>query len=307
MLKQFFKRLPAMGSSIVTPHLSYPFSPSVTMTPSFNQHRMPFQARLMHTPVFVKPYEHLNGTEHYVPTEKYIDEKLAQFLKGNSRFASQLEFKRYQGKELTYLDDSTLENEHRNWHYEQVHHFDIFDINRTLPDMEQGFFIEEGPRVHRCHLIEHTKTSTILGAIYFTVDVKNRTAYVNLIQTDNALRHNSLGKVLMHSAIYISLMYYCSQVLLVAVGNSQGFYEKMGFERRAKDTNDRYKLDFLDLSFESEAKFLSSFASIAPQCSIESLIEEVRMLHPINTKLVASPREIKEFIEERSLMTPFKP
>lgn len=306
MLKQFFRRLPAISGTIVPPLLSNPFSPCVTLTPAFSQHRTFLLNRRFYTQVSSKPYEHLNGSEHCVPTEAHIDKKLSELLNGNDRFKL-FNIKRYQGKELTHLQDSTHENEHRDWHYEQVHRLDLFDAMRTLPDMENGFMLEAGPRIHRCLLLEHSKNKMIVGAIYFTVDVKNRVAYFNLLQTENAFANNGLGKVLMHSAIYISLLYYCSKIMLVSTRNTIGFYEKMGFEKRGKDTQDHYKLDFLDLSFESEAKFLHSFASVAPLCPIDRMIEEVRMLHPLNTKFVATPQEVQEFIEERSLIAPLRP
>lgn len=251
-------------------------------------------------PFSQRAFERLPNSDHFVPTEKTIDEKMQQLMK--SPFAARFEFQRYQGQPLGHLDPVTPQTLLRNHHFEAVHRFNMFDCNRILPNMEAGFVIKIQPDlIDRCHLIVDRNSQQILGAIFFTIDLRNRIAYFQLLEVDKRYQKQHLGKLLIHSAIYISLLYHCSRVDLVSMGYTTSFYEKCGFTKANNNEKGLYELNFLNLRADNSQPFLESFKCVSSLCDIEQRIEDVRTLHPIDQTYVPTATAIGEFIKRWDL------
>ena len=251
-------------------------------------------------PFSQRAFERLPHTDHFVPTEKTIDEKMQQLMQ--SPFAARFEFQRYQGQPLSHLDAVTPQSLHRNHHFEAVHRFTMFDVNRILPNMEAGFVVKVQPDlVDRCHLIVDKQSQHILGAIFFTIDLRNRIAYFQLLEVDKRYQKQHLGKLLIHSALYISLLYHCSRVNLVSMGHTKSFYEKCGFTKTNNNEKGHYELNFLNLNDDNKEQFIESFTSVSPAGDIEQRIEDVRTLHPIDQTYVPTAAAIGAFIQKWDL------
>ncbi|MGE3317985.1 MAG: GNAT family N-acetyltransferase [Candidatus Berkiella sp.] len=304
MLIQFMQRARTLRGPIARTLLSQTGHTAFHgVTPSFNHQRTTTVLRNFQTQARNPNYMRLPDFEHCVPSENYIDDRLADFLAG-TRFASSVQFERYQGQQLTQ-PEVTPENQHRDQHYHQVHRFHMFKHNPILPNMEQGFVLNIVPdRVSRCHMAVDNDTGEVLGAIYFTINLELRVAFFQLVQVDSKLKQEGLGKLLMHSAIYVCLMYHCSSISLISMKRVIGFYENMGFVKSQENPNrDRYELDLLNGTTEQHELFLRSFNSTAPHIGIQNLIAELRQLHP-NPDLVPAPQAIFDFVERKQEVNP---
>lgn len=249
------------------------------ITPAFEFQRRSPQSRAFST----NAYERFGSSEHWVPSEKLIDDHIAQLL-ARFNLASQIAIHRYQGQAQPYLADITPLSQHRDQHYCQVHRLPLFRTYHSLPDMENGVDIQHDPDlVNRCLVLTHKNTQIILGAVYFTIDLHSRHCHLQLIQIDRQLQKKNLGKLLMHCAVNVALLYYCSMIRLTSTDNAVPFYEQMGFQPRADGTRNQYALDFIRWPNDIRLRYLASLNSVLPNSHIMDLIEEVRSLYPTPT------------------------
>lgn len=270
-------------------------SSMLRIMPAFEKQRTIAPSRAFST----HAYEQFGSSKHWVPSEKLIDDQIAQVL-ARFNLAPQIAIHRYQGKPQSRLTAITPLSQHRDRHYCQVHRLPLFQTYHSLPNMENGVDIQQDPDlINRCLVLTHKHDDIILGAVYFTIDLQSRYCYLHLIQIDSTLQNKNLGKLLTHCVVNIALLYYCSMVGLTSKESAIHFYEQMGFQPKADGRQNQYVLDFIHWPDETRDKYIASFNSVSPGGQIESLLEQVKLLYP--TASMPSQQAIDQFVNRAKI------
>ncbi len=205
-------------------------------------------------------------TGYTVPRERLIKQKLTKFLEPVHK-TQNVHIRGYQGQKFESTEPPTLLEIIRNTDYESVHKLGVFSLPHTIADMNNGHITDYTQKhIHRCLTIENA--TGIIGAISFVIDLHYKTCRIHLLEIKESFRKKHYGAYLLHSAIFIGLVYQCTKFHLNSTESAQGFYQKQGFEDLGM-----YVLNFADPV--SKKQFIEKAAETAPGYPIEEMIEEV--------------------------------
>ena len=217
----------------------------------------------------------------WVPRERYIKQKVAEFLKPIEN--TDVEF-------APYCAQMNSSDPMRASMFQQVdekaHHVSCF-----TPSMTNGR-LKKGKIIHRAFVSKIKGTNNITGAVSIEINLDTRYFEVVAIHVDDKLQRKKLGSYLFHTAILIGLLYGCENVYCRSTSTAKDFYRKHGFvgedeasvdnavsESAESNSDEESDGECFNLNFLEDAprnQFISVVKKWNPSNTMEELINQVR-------------------------------
>lgn len=153
-----------------------------------------------------------------IPRESYLKRHFANLT---ANFAElDFEIVPYQGEKKS--NDASRRNMHS-----QLNSFWLLS-QECVPDMKNGHYTNKH-LINRALIVKSKNSDEMIGAIYFIINLEERSCIIKGFEIDESCRGNNLGSYLLHIAIFTSALYGSTKINTFALGTSVPFYKKHGF------------------------------------------------------------------------------
>ena len=217
-----------------------------------------------------QPYKQLAARDDDVPREWFIRYQLSSFLT-HTHTTRQISVVPYTGQNPS-TEGESLDPQQRERYdvFKQVHRFMMFQIN-PASDMSNGHVSHDLHRIKRCLVLK--SFSQIQGAIYFSIDYSSMNSTIHSLEVDKTEKSKKFGQILLHSAVFVSLLYRCMKVWTDSSHSALGFYRKQGFVGEEAGEDQASTL-CLDVAQQPSREYLvNRMHMTAPEYPLDALID----------------------------------